>query len=99
MNARGFLWAASLSLLAWALVVAILFCASRAFALDYEILAERPGAELRADAPNVKRMGQTFPSRHDCLEAIALSRAEKGWRLRCRPLERAPVPRLSKADK
>jgi len=83
MTARGFLWAG-----------ATLFCASRAFALDYELLAERPGALLQADAPNVRRTGQTFPSYHDCLEAIALSRAESGWRLRCRPVEPAPVPRL-----
>jgi len=94
LTARTFLWAASLSLLAWATIAAVLFCASRAFALDYELLAERPGALLRADEPNVRRIGQTFPSRHDCLEAIALSRAEKGWRLRCRPIEPAPVPRL-----
>jgi len=94
MSARGFLWVVSLSLLAWALVVGIVLCATRAFALDYELWAERPGALLSADQPNVKRTGQTFPSHHDCLEAVALSKAEKGWRLRCRPTEAAPVPRI-----
>ena len=99
MSARCFLWAVSLSLLAWVAIAAVLFCASRVLAADYEIWAERPGALLRADEPNVRRMGQPFPSHHDCLEAVALSKAEKGWRLRCRPVERAPVPRLSKADR
>jgi len=72
--------------------LAVALCAVRA--ADYEVLAERPGALLRADEPNIRRMGQTFPSYHDCLEAIALSRAEKGWRLRCRPVQVAPVPRI-----
>jgi len=87
-----------LGAVAWLVLVAVIFCALRAFAADYEIMAERPGAELRVDEPNVRRMGGTFPSRVDCLEAISLSRAEAGWRLRCRPVQRAPVP-LLKADK
>jgi hypothetical protein len=83
----------------WAAIGAVVLCASRAAAADYELWHERIGADLRADVPNVRRAGQLFPSHHDCLEAVALSRAEKGWRLRCRPVDRAPVPRLSKADK
>jgi len=98
MSGRGILNALLLGLAFWA-VIALVFCASQVLALDYELWAERPGAQLRADEPNVKRIGQAFPSYHDCLEAVALSRAEKGWRLRCRPVDRAPVPRLTKADK
>ena len=91
---RGLGLALILSLPLWALVIVLVICTSRAFALDYEIWAERPGALLRADEPNFRRIGQPFPSRHDCLEAIALSKAEKGWRLRCRAAEAEPVPRI-----
>ena len=97
MTARGFLWAVSLSLLAWALVVGIVLCATKAWAADYEIWRERQGADLRADQPNVRLVKGPFPSFNDCLDALATDRTlrnESGWRLRCRPAEAAPVPRI-----
>lgn len=84
-----------LGALFWLVVGGVILCATRgADALDYQIMAERPGALLRADEPNAKRTGLTFPSHADCLVAINSLRSEAGWRLRCRPIDRAPVPKL-----
>lgn len=83
-------------------LLALAVCVSRAGnATEYEIYAERSGAALRPDEPNVKRFrdrnAEPFDSREDCEQAVkgeALDRAlGSGWRLRCRPLH-VPAPRL-----
>ena len=71
LPARGFLWAASLSLLAWALVIVFAVWASRAFAAEqtpqWEVVAYPPGRDLREDRPNLvapqpHRLGEL----HEC---------------------------------
>jgi hypothetical protein len=69
--------------------------------LEYEIYAERSGAAMRTDEPNVRRYrdrnAEPFVSRQDCENAIMgeLPDAdlEKGWRLQCRPIH-VPAPRM-----
>lgn len=69
--------------------------------LEYEIYAERSGAAMRTDEPNVRRYrdrnAEPFVSRQDCENAIMgeLPDAdlEKGWRLQCRPIH-VPAPRV-----
>jgi len=91
LPARGFLWAASLSLLAWALVIVFAVWASRAFAAEqtpqWEVVAYPPGRDLREDRPNLVAVAGPFASRMECTHAIAFVKLAKPVRLRCDRVE------------
>lgn len=77
--------------------------ANKARATEYEIWASRPGAELRADAPNTYRLRdrneEPFASLEDCRQVIRSAHIEtrlgvkSGWRLRCEPVA-TPIERI-----
>lgn len=74
----------------------------RAHAAEFEIYAERSGAAMRTDEPNVRRYrdrnSEPFDTRENCEQAAAGERRfdrelGAGWSLRCRPLH-VPAPRM-----
>lgn len=82
--------------------LAVAFYAPRARATEYEIYAERGGAAMREDEPNVRRFrdndSEPFASLEDCRQAaIGEKRFDHtlgpGWKLQCRPLD-VPTPRV-----
>lgn len=82
-------------------MVALALYSPPAWPAEYEILAERTGAALRTDEPNVRRIrdgeDEPFASRADCESTIPARSIDlklgTGWRLRCRPVE-VPLPRF-----
>ena len=93
---------AALTLALLVALVLVAIGAPRAWAAEYEILAERSsGALLREDEPNVRRIRakdeEPYVSLEDCRQAIKGVSIDRklgsGWRLRCRPVD-VPLPRV-----
>ena len=95
---RGVFWLA----VACLGIVLILLAWRAASAAEFEIYAERSGAAMRTDEPNVRRYrdrnAEPFDARENCEQAAAGERRfdrelGAGWSLRCRPLH-VPAPRM-----